>query len=624
MASTVSANGLAVATSTSSHYAVTIADIRLVNRQVPTPLPNFIASEHIARGFPTTVRFDEGKVWNVPVEVGDPPKSNPVDTWPGAKSQAINSFASAAPGAGSPNVFVSGKKVLCFSHTTEQNARNSFGIITDKPGLDKLLKEYEDSLAKQKAKADADATSQSQGGGAGKGGQAAPPPTVPTPPPAEVKPAQGCAIAGVIATDGEKYKRYQKGRKAPDTNTLLEVIAGTGVDLVATPGTAMCGKHPIWSCAATGWSETGLTTTFKTPKNGVTSTGALSLITVFTKGPSVKATQYNVTLADCVGGEKYQRQIFSLPSSEVSVAELGFGNFGEFGNKIPFLIGKLGLDFVWEIKLMSGKLSFDGAWKAAEAGAKWSGQDYDYKCYYAASLTGSVTIFDAMARVEYSLLRPMPIPPIVPIQTAITALNAVTRAISGRDLIVLKVFIQIAGQLATKLGIEARKYYGDSFSLMPKATWDLNGSLTGSIGVRVAALESKAGNALASGTGSANLGLTASGGLMKNWPPGIAAKLTVNEPTLKLVLAYDLTVLIYSPDDEKKKQDERGGWSSFWSAVTSPVQTLKKGWSAISDSVRKQIADSLGENLKGSREYVLKDWGWKEKNFETQWRLPIG
>src|SRR5690348_3465744 len=100
MASTVKANNLYVATSTSDHYAVTIEDVRLVDNKVPTPLPNWIPTTAIARGYATTVLFDGGKVWNEPVEVGDPPKSNPVDTWPGAKTHQINSFATGAPGAG--------------------------------------------------------------------------------------------------------------------------------------------------------------------------------------------------------------------------------------------------------------------------------------------------------------------------------------------------------------------------------------------------------------------------------------------------------------------------------------------------------------------------------------------
>ncbi len=625
MASTVSANGLAVATSSSSHYAVTIADIRLVNRQVPTPLPNFIASEHIARGYPTTVLFDEGKVWNVPVEVGDPPKSNPVDTWPGAKSQAINSFASAAPGAGSPNVFVAGKKVLCFSHTTEQNARNSFGIITDKPGLDKLLKEYEDSLAKQKAKPDVDSTSQSRGGGAGKGGQAAPPPAVPQPPPAEAKKEQGCAIAGVLAADGD---RKQKDRNPAHIKSLLEVIAGSKVDLEAKEGTAMCGQHPIWSCAANGWTGTGLKTEFRTPQNTVSATGALSLLTIWTTRPNVKATVYTITLADCLGGGKFQRDIFVLPGGNVSAPITGFGPFGAFGGGIQKVLGRTGLDFTWDVKVMAGKLAFEGGWQAAEStahtGKGAAAEYYDYKCYYAASLKGSVVVLDGTAKLEYSLFR-LPIPgPIMAFLRGIELLNKVTNAITGRDLITANVFVSITGQLAANLGIEVRKYYNGSFNLMPKATFDITGQLTGSIGVRVAALDSKAGAALASGTGSANLSVTASGAILKNWPPGVQGKLTLNRPTLTLVLAYDLTVLIYTPQKEQNDLNARGGWGAFWDAVTSPIQTVKKGWSKLSDSVRKEIADSLGEQLKGSRTYSMA-FGWDDKNLDTgEWRLPIG
>jgi hypothetical protein len=627
MASTVSANGLAVATSSSSHYAVTIADIRLVNRQVPTPLPNFIASEHIARGYPTTVLFDEGKVWNVPVEVGDPPKSNPVDTWPGAKSQAINSFASAAPGAGSPNVFVAGKKVLCFSHTTEQNARNSFGIITDKPGLDKLLKEYEDSLAKQKAKPDADSTSQSQGGGAGKAGQVAPPPPVPKPVPATTPPEQGCAISGVMAIESD---RKQKRRHAADTDTLLEVIAGAKVDLEATLGTAMCGNHPAWSCAATGWTAKGQKTKFEVPGRQTAATGSLTWVSFFRTLPNVQATQYTVTVADHVGGEKFKRHILALPKATVSPFQADLGKFGEFGKYAQNVLKKTGLNFTWTVKVLNGQVSLEGGWNACEPGASVGGQPYDYKCYFAGAVKGAVDIIDGMARLDYSLLNlPIPAPPVQVVLKGIKAINAVTQALFDRDLVNAFVFAQIQGKLTTTLGLEFRKYYQGNFSLLPKATWDLTGTLVGSIGIRVAALESgKAGTSLASGTGSANLQVTASGYLLKNWPPGIQGKLTLNQPTLTLVLAYDLTVIIASPDEEARAHDSRGGWTKFWSGVVETIKdpwgAIKAGWSTLTAGVKAELIKSFGNSLKGSKTYTV-GFGWDDIDFKTpEWRLPLG
>jgi len=626
MASTVSANGLAVATSTSSHFAVTIADIRLVNRQVPTPLPNFIASEHIARGFPTTVRFDDGKVWNVPVEVGDPPKSNPIDTWPGLKSQAINSFASAAPGAGSPNVFVSGKKVLCFSHTTEQNARNSFGIITDKPGLDKLLKEYEDSLAKQKPKPDADTTSQSKGGGAGNAGQVAPPPAVPKPPPVAPKPTEGCAVSGVMAVESD---RKQKGRNVADTDTLIEVMAGAKVDLTASPGTAMCGNHPTWTCAATGWTAKGLEAKFPVPQRDSSATGALTWKALLVTLPNVKATQYTVTLADCVGGEKFKRHVHSLPKGTVSPVQVDLGKFGDFGGGIKNILKKTGLDFSWKVAVMSGQVTLEGGWQAAEAGATSNGQPYDYKCYYAGAIKGSVTLIDGSATLEYSLLRlPIPAPPVVAVLKGIQAINLVTNALFGRDLINAFVFASLTGKIATTLGLEFRKYYQGNFSLLPKATWDLTGTLTGSIGIRVAALESgQSGTSLASGVGSANLTATASAALLRNWPPGVQGKLTLNQPTLSLVLSYDLTVLIASPAEEKAAADARGGWSAFWSGVVQTIKNpwgaIKAGWSTMSAGIKQSLIDSFGNNLKGSKTYSV-GFGWDDKEMKTpEWRLPL-
>ena len=138
-----------------------------------------------------------------------------------------------------------------------------------------------------------------------------------------------------------------------------------------------------------------------------------------------------------------------------------------------------------------------------------------------------------------------------------------------------------------------------------------------------------AGTALASGTGSANLSATASAALAKNWPPGIQGKLTINQPTLTLVLAYDLNVLFASPDEDKKAHDERGGWSAFWSGVVQvikyPKGVLKASWASLSTKIKQEIVKTLGEsNLKGSRTFSM-GFGWEDIPFETPiWRLPLG
>jgi hypothetical protein len=381
----------------------------------------------------------------------------------------------------------------------------------------------------------------------------------------------------------------------------------------------MCGQHPIWSCAANGWTGTGLKTEFRTPQNTVSATGALSLLTIWTTRPNVKATEYTITLADCLGGGKFQRDIFVLPGGNVSAPITGFGPFRLRWrhSKGPRQNGpRLHVD------ASDGRQArVRGGCKRQSTAHNGKGASNTITCYYAASLKGSVVVLtNGKARI---LLFRLPVWP----DHGLLARHRAAQQGNNRspaDLITANVFVSITGQLAANLGIEVRKYYNGSFNLMPKATFDITGQLTGSIGVRVAALDSKAGAALASGTGSANLSVTASGAILKNWPPGVQGKLTLNRPTLTLVLAYDLTVLIYTPQKEQNDLNARGGWGAFWDAVTSPIQTVKKGWSKLSDSVRKEIADSLGEQLKGSRTYSMA-FGWDDKNLDTgEWRLPIG
>ncbi len=442
MASTVTANNLAVATSTSSHWAATVADVRLVDNKIPVPLPNFIASKHIARNYPATVLFDEGKVWNTPVEVGDSPKSQPADGWIGVKGGRRNSFASAAPGSGSPNVFVGGKKVLCFSHTTEQNAHNSIGVITDKPGLDKLLKEYEESLKAKQAAKPKEAKSESQGGGGGAAGDAKEPPKPAEPPPQQATPAEDCTVTGVALLDGARRPKPVSDMAAP---AEIEVMGGSEISLSATLGKQMCGKHPIWRCLVANWTATGQSATFSVPgARSATSTnpGLVGLASVFSEIPNQQPfTTYAITLEDCKG-IKLQRNVLAFRNREEKF-EINVAPFEPFGNSFKRVFAGKGINVTWLIRPPSGSLSASASWKEEAA----TNANHN-KVFCSVGVTGSVAIFDGTGEVSYSIFAlPIPEPTFQAFAKTLQLLNLAAETLSGRKLIVGDLFINANANL---------------------------------------------------------------------------------------------------------------------------------------------------------------------------------
>ncbi len=132
MASTVFANGNAVATSTTGHIAHVLppGDMRMVP-PVPTPTPfwNEVGSSKIYAGYPTKTMFQSGLVWVTGTKAG--PMSTPVVTFPGQVSGGVDSYATSFEGSGSKNVVVEAKNVYCQTHLTWQNAMNSQGMIND-------------------------------------------------------------------------------------------------------------------------------------------------------------------------------------------------------------------------------------------------------------------------------------------------------------------------------------------------------------------------------------------------------------------------------------------------------------------------------------------------------------
>lgn len=612
MASTVKANNLYVATSTSGHFAVTIADIRLVNNQVPTPLPNYIASEHIARNYPSTVLFDGGKVWNEPVEVGDPPKSLPVDTWPGAKSGAINSFATAAPGAGSQNVFVSRKKVLCHTHQTEQNARNSFGTIVDKAGLDALLKEYEESLKKQKNE-DAKAKSKSDGKGEGKGGKEKKEEKPAKPPPKEPPKAKDCAITGVeLLDDHAKGKRRPEPRELAAADAEIQVLAGSHIDLRAIVG-EMCGEHPKWACEKTGWTQKGEKASFSVPTGGaiVKSSGLQTLKAFFSDLPNAKPVDYEITVEDHKG-KGFRRKVASFPRTSVTPYEVEIPEFNQFGDRVKNVFNQLRLNFLWNITLAKGKVGLEGGWEEEEPG-----EAEEPKCCCKMSVKGSITLIQGTAELRYSLLNvPIPEPTFQAITKGLKLINVVVEWATGRSLLDLYLFANLTASIATNLALEWKKYYQTPMKKLPGASWDLTGSVTFGLGIRVEALaqDKLGGNALARGEGKGEVGVDVIGKPVWEWPPGIKGSLKIKKPKLSFTLEWDLYAIII-PDEAA------GATPSFW---RHPILYFQKKWSDYAAAFKEKMIDALGDGaLKGSKSWSVEGW-WDEKEYELGvWKLPV-
>ncbi len=626
MASTVFANNLAVATSTSGHYAVTIVDIRKVNHQVPTPLPNFIASEHIARNWPATVRFDDGKVWNEPVEVGDPPKSQPIDTWPGVKSNAINSYANGAPGAGSGNVFVTGKKVLCFSHKTEQNAKNSFGIITDKAGLDKLLKEFEDSQ-KKKINPDADGKTKSKGKGKGKTGKKKTDPPPPQPPPPEPPKPKGCAVAGfkleddgtTVITGGKEKKsvRLPSNKDSAAQRATIEVIAGSKLKMTATVGDAMCAEHALWVCQAAAFKKTGETAELEIPGGDARNSSGLQALLY--ELPSTRPVTYEVVLTAHEG--TFNRTVLAFPKHKVAPFSIEVAPFSDWGRKWANLFQRTRLNFQFTFKNPYGTLSSEGAWTEEEGGAaaNW------WKCYCMMALKGELTFLDVTAELRYSVLNiPLPFPPLVAIMRTLRALNAICEWATQRSLIDGYFFIKVSAKVSVTAGVEWRKYYQGNFSVKPSAaTLEVGGTGTVAVGFSVAALERQNynpnlrnygrdasrrdygdGGSLVKGSAYVEVSITIGGKVKEWWPLSVVGTMKIPRPKLVLEITWDLFVLIGNSDPGAQDR------SSWWGRLSS-------SWSDFKNNLKQKAMASLGGLVAGKESYEI-EFGWDESVWETE------
>lgn len=624
MASTVTANNLAVATSTSSHIAATIADVRLVDNKVPTPLPNYIESEHIARHFCGTVVFDDGKVWSEPVEVGDAPKSKPVDNWIGVKGGKKNSFACAAPGAGSPNVFVGGKKVLCFSHRTEQNAHNSFGVITDKAGLDALLKEYEESLKKNKAKADADGTSKGKGGGSGAGGQGTSTPPVAKPPAKDPEPATDCTVTGVKLLDNHP-KGTKRKPSPPDAGAApatIEVLQDSNIELEAIVGN-MCGEHPVWECQKAGWTAKGPKATFKVPGRvassgtGGAKPGALGIYLAFVDLPSLKPDEYAITIRDHKG-VKLQRNVLAFARKTVAPFEAESEALTkEWVGKIKDKLGKVGsLKLAWSTAVgikSTVKVGAEATWDEEEGG-----KPEEHKCFYKAGLKVSGVVLDASAEARVSLVTQtwVPVPAYQAVARAVILTNELYRWITETDRQFFDVyaFFGVYVNISTNLSAEWKKYYQGKMNPRPGASWDLK--VTGQIktGLRMAVLaeSNPNGNTVFKAEGNCQAGIE--GTILKvdfaEWPPQLKYGYKVPRLRCEVFIEWDLTMFLAS---EEEKSDLK--WYNVWGQA-------KKLWKDWTTKFRDKMIAAFGDAIrKGKKGFAVDFDFWDEKEVETDIKL---
>lgn len=240
MGSTVYANGLAVATQTSGHWAHSVpGDWRKVDKKVDTLLPNNVPSTDIYAAHPTQTKFASGFIWVEGTKAG--PTSSPIDTWPGTvKPTAINSWATSKPGSGSNNVFAEARRVYCFSHTTLQNEGNSSGILDDKPGV-VTGDNAGDGAAGQSALADGDGTSGSKGKDKGEDGKKDTSGQPPPPKQAGPTPTTPCTVISAVVTEGSRTQSEEIGGVA-----YLQVVSDAKVKFEGKINAPCTTEHPLW------------------------------------------------------------------------------------------------------------------------------------------------------------------------------------------------------------------------------------------------------------------------------------------------------------------------------------------------------------------------------------------
>lgn len=253
MGSTVSANGLVVATSTSGHFATSVpGDMRLVGQKVPTLLPNFVESKKIYSAYPSLTRFGSGLIWVEGTKAG--PKSDPIDTWPGVViPSAINSYATSKPGSGSNNVYAEAKRVYCFTHDTLQNEGNSSGKLLDKPLMVTGNNDGEgagegQSLLDGDGNSDSDGESEGEDGNSDEGSDK------------DKKDQKGpeakepCTIVTATVTEGGRAQSEEQNETA-----YLQIISGKSVEFAGEISEPCNDQHPLWDIDGTKHKELKVT-----------------------------------------------------------------------------------------------------------------------------------------------------------------------------------------------------------------------------------------------------------------------------------------------------------------------------------------------------------------------------
>lgn len=372
MASTVAANSLEVATTTSDHIAhATEPDFRIAPGTAPSGvgLLNYIESEYLVRNLPALTEFNTGKIWVTPSECGAPPPTKPPDGFPGAKNGGlVNSYAIVAPGAGSGNVFVEGEKVQRFTDKTLQNAKNSKGMINDRAGFEEYKKNFKPVTPKDLGK-------DGPKGGDDESGEGDPnAPTEPEPasePPPEPEPEtppgeDPCIIKSATVVD--KDGRQTEGGPTKREGGLLEVVPpkpmGETISLTAVyEGECPEDQHPFWTVGGY-WSTKidGATGSFQARAFDVPM--AITAIAPMMKLFDFLPRKYDISAVS--HQSTFTRIVHSYPNTQSHIS-LAFEQFKKVISKFETLGKKFGLTEASGINALVGEVRFVAGWKETES-----------------------------------------------------------------------------------------------------------------------------------------------------------------------------------------------------------------------------------------------------------------
>ncbi len=612
MATTVFANGNAVATSTSDHVAhITAPDFRYPPGTSPAQaqgLWNEIDSTHIARAFPTKTEFGGGKIWTSPVEVGDPPKSMPMDGFLGVKNGGlINSYSCAAPGEGSKNVFVEANKVLRFLDATEQNAKNSPGIINDQAGADAARKAFKPVIPETPEQIAAKAKSKSQGGAAGKDGKGDQSGQVAVAPPVTPPTAEQCTEWGVEMKEGARPQSDPDVKK-PDA--YIEVVGRDATISLRAMILKNCGKHADWT--GPGWSATGETAEFRVP--AVTNQPAtlkgpiLGAIGTFTRVMSFadeRPDEYRLTSSGCEKANfnrlvrRFSLELPTAPQIQFGEQDLkkpAGGSGGEVQYGITLLLNRFfAVGNSKTFKFLTGSIGVAYGWEEHPSA---------YYAYAKIVPSGTLTLIQWENEWRFPFENwTIPHPAVKAVQLAIEGINEVSLFLFDRRLISLYFFLRINLKVDTTLGGAIRKRYQGRWE-WGGLTWSATGAFQGAVGISLDALAANPSmnrpvdqTPVFRARGEAQINLSVTGRKTAHEPPQLGVQVSLKPLTLVLTVSWDLTVLLPAANTNEKRS---------W-------------WQRASDRLRRSIGENL---LKGGIEKSVDLFEERKFPEDPGWLFP--